>query len=89
MAVGAPVHQGYEDPQDQAGLVEGEASEGLCEATLQCGPSSAQELARRLHQTCGLEAHYMLGVIGVSGGDFVGVSKGPGRAGVLASSLRI
>lgn len=51
MAVGAPVHQGYEDPQDQAGLVEGEASEGLCEATSQCGPSSAQELARRLHQT--------------------------------------
>lgn len=51
MAVGAPVHQGYEDPQDQAGLVQGEASEALCEATAHSGAGPAQELAWRLHHT--------------------------------------
>ena len=53
MAVGAPVHQGNEDPQDQARLVHGKAPESLSEAAADGGAGPGQELAWSLHQTCG------------------------------------
>ena len=52
MAVGAPIHQGNEDAQDQARLVKGEAPESLAEASAHSGAGPGQELAWSLHQTC-------------------------------------